>query len=157
MPLPLWPDVVAAMNEVVGEGKYRDDPGSWRQRGNTKSQAARVLRSKGLYVWHGLCVVALNWLHSGGQLSKGVPVRGGWATMAQEKALIRIWDSLKIFMDEKTPKVGVPRTPSGGWKDELKKLRVSYSGEVVEKAGPLTLAWATQCRAWWAGEYPGRG
>ena len=60
--------------------------------------------------------------------------------MAQEKALIRIWDSLKIFMDEKTPKVGVPRTPSGGWKDELKKLRVSYSGEVVEKAGPLTLA-----------------
>lgn len=77
--------------------------------------------------------------------------------MAQEKALIRIWDSLKIFMDEKTPKVGVPRTPSGGWKDELKKLRVSYSGEVVEKAGPLTLAWATQCRAWWAGEYPGRG
>ena len=60
--------------------------------------------------------------------------------MAQEKALVRILDSLKIFMDEKTPKVGVPRTPSGGWKDELKKLRVSYSGEVVEKAAPLTLA-----------------
>lgn len=73
-------------------------------------------------------------------MKKGLSVRGGLATQAQENALVRIWDIVRTFVDEKTPKIGVPRTPSGGWKEELKKLRVSYNGEVVEKAAPLTLA-----------------
>ena len=139
LPLPLWPDAIDAMKEVIQSERFKGEPGEWRQRGSSKSQASRVLRSQGLYVWHGLAVVALHWLHCGGQLARGLPVRGGWASVAQEKALTRIWDSLKIFMDEKTPKLGVPRTPSGGWKDELKKLRVSYTGEVIEKAAPLSL------------------
>lgn len=41
-------------------------------------------------------------------------------------------------MDEKPKKGGVPRTPEGGWDQELGHLRVSYTGEVVEKAMPLT-------------------
>ena len=46
---------------------------------------------------------------------------------------------MKIFIDEKPDKGGVPRTHQGGWEEELKKLRVSYTGEVIEKASAITL------------------
>ena len=51
-PLPLWFD----------GAQVRDQPGSWRNRGRTKSKAAKALRGNGLRAWHGLVVVALNHL-----------------------------------------------------------------------------------------------
>eukprot|EP00435_Cladocopium_sp_Y103_P054777 s1675_g18.t1 len=138
MPLPLWPDVIAAMEEVINSQKYKDEPGDWRQRGATKTKAGRALRGQGLLLWHGLVVVSLNWLHSGGNINEGVGPPAGRANAQQESALCRLWDLVKVFVDEKPGRGGVPRTPAGGWEEELGKLRVSYTGEVIEKAQPLT-------------------
>lgn len=139
MPLPLWPDVILAMEEAIENQKYKDKPGEWRSRGNTKNKASRALRNQGLLLWHGLTVVGLNWMHSGGNLAEGVAQPAGRATSQQEDALCRIWDMVKTFVEEKPKRGGVPRTPQGGWDAELEKLKVSYTGEVVEKARPLTL------------------
>ena len=138
MPLLLWPDVIEAMEEVLISQKYKDSPGDWRSRGATKTKAGRALRWQGILLWHGLVVVALNWMHSGGSLQDAVGPPAGWATSQQETALCRIFELVKVFVDEKPKKGGVPRTPQGGWDQELGKLRVSYTGEVVEKAMPLT-------------------
>ena len=139
MPLPLWPDVLTAMQEVIDRQKYKDQPGGWRERGNTKTQAARALRNTGNLLWHGLVVVALNWMHSGGNIGEGIGPPAGRASNQQEGALRRLWELVKVFVDEKPKKGGVPRTPRGGWESELEVLRVSYTGEVVQKARPLTL------------------
>eukprot|EP00438_Fugacium_kawagutii_P016319 Skav222801 [mRNA] locus=scaffold1419:399983:408357:+ [translate_table: standard] len=139
-PLPLWPDVRDALEEIIEKMKFKDDPGDWRERGDTKSKANRALRKQGLLVWHGLVVVALNWLHADGRPHKGVGPPGGQANASQEAALGRIWEMVKVFVDDKPEQGGVPRTPDGPWKEELAKLRVSYTGEVVEKAMPLTLS-----------------
>eukprot|EP00438_Fugacium_kawagutii_P004694 Skav217774 [mRNA] locus=scaffold1782:124:5579:+ [translate_table: standard] len=139
-PLPLWPDVRDALEEVIEKMKFKDDPGDWRERGETKSKANRVLRKQGLLVWHGLVVTALNWLHADGRPNKAVGPPGGQASASQEEALKRIWEMVKVFVDDKPEQGGVPRTPEGPWKEELAKLRVSYTGEVVEKAMPITLA-----------------
>lgn len=139
LPLPLWPDVRTALQGVIDDQRYKDAPGEWRERGATKSKASKQLRVEGYLHWHGLIVVALNWLHSDGSLSGGTAPWGSSATVQQENALNRIWKMVKTFVDEKPAKGGVPRTPPGGWEKELEKLKVGYSGEVVEKARPLTL------------------
>ena len=139
MPLPLWPDVRDALEAVIAKQRYKDQPGEWRERGNTKTQASRALRTQGALLWHGLVVVSLNWLHSGGNLSQSIGGPAGRATSQQEIALCRLWDLVKVFVDEKPKKGGVPRTPQGDWAAELETLRVSYTGEVVQKARPLTL------------------
>eukprot|EP00438_Fugacium_kawagutii_P035066 Skav236673 [mRNA] locus=scaffold338:400738:405778:- [translate_table: standard] len=139
-PLPLWPDVRTELETIIDKMKFKDQPGEWRERGDTKSAANRALRKQGLLVWHGLVVIALNWLHSDGKPTNAVGPPGGYASKAQEAALERIWQMAKIFVNEKPEqKGGVPRTPEAPWKGELSKLRVSYTGEVVEKAQPLTL------------------
>ena len=48
----------------------------------------------------------------------------------------RLWDLIKVFVDDKPEKGGVPRTPRWDWEQELGQLRVSYTGEVVEKILP---------------------
>ena len=139
MPLPLWPDVVTEMQAVIDRQRYKDQPGDWRERGNTKTKASRALRNTGNLLWHGLVVVALNWMHSGGNIGEGVGPPAGRASSQQEGALRRLWELVRVFVDEKPKKGGVPRTPQGGWESELEALRVSYTGEVVQKARPLTL------------------
>ena len=105
MPLPLWPDVIEAMEEVLISQKYKDSPGDWRSRGATKTKAGRALRWQGILLWHGLVVVALNWMHSGGSLQDAVGPPAGCATSQQETALCRIFELVKVFVDEK-PKKG---------------------------------------------------
>ena len=139
LPLPLWPDVASAIQDSIDSQKYKDRPGDWRERGDTKSKAARALKTSGHLLWHGLVVVGLNWLHGGGNISDSVGPPAGRATSQQESALCRIWEMVRIFVDEKPKKGGVPRTPQGEWEAELEALRVSYTGEVVQKARPLTL------------------
>ena len=64
-----------------------------------------------------------------GDRAKNVgPPPGSSATESQERALVRLWDLAKVFVDEKE-KRGVPRAPEFGWE----------TGEVVEKAARLTL------------------
>ena len=46
---------------------------------------------------------------------------------------------MKGFIDERE-RSGVPRTSQEEWRNSIDSLRVSYTGEVLEKAAPLTLA-----------------
>ena len=136
-PLPLWLDSRVALRTVLDEESVRDQPGDWRNRGETKSKAAKTLRGDGLRAWRGLLVIALNYLY-GERPGPDPPVMGSQATAPQEKALERLWSLAKEFIDEKD-KGGVPRTSQEDWEQEVKSLKVSYSGEVMEKAMPLTL------------------
>eukprot|EP00435_Cladocopium_sp_Y103_P043576 s1827_g12.t1 len=136
-PLPLWHDDVEQLRMVLTEGGFRDEPGRWRERGETKSKAQKAMRLEGLKTWHALCVLGLNFLYGDREKSEA-PWPGSQATAAQERALTRVWDMLKIFFDEKE-KGGVPRTPLFDWSNELNELGISYTGEVVEKAQWVTL------------------
>eukprot|EP00435_Cladocopium_sp_Y103_P066365 s1365_g28.t1 len=143
------PPRVQTPKGVAGEGEYRCPvrssadtpsgvgPGDWRNRGGTRSKAAKALRGNGLRAWHGLVVVALNHMY-GHRPDGGAPVPGSQATGPQEQALSLLWNLVKEFIDEKET-VGVPRTSQEDWGRSIDSLRVSYTGEVLEKAVPLTL------------------
>ena len=139
LPLPLWPDVREEMRKVVNKGTTEEKAGDWRQRGDTKNKASKALRTEGLLIWTGLLTLSLNWMSSGGKVSRAVAGWGGGATAAQEKAMTRLWELAKTFVDDKLERGGVPRTPQHEWEDELKKMNISYTGEVCEKARCLTL------------------
>ena len=78
MQLPLWPDVVHAMEDV---------------RGDTKTKANRALRVRGF-----CCGVA--WWWSVGASRKELVPPAARATSQQESALNRIWELVKVFVDD---------------------------------------------------------
>ena len=84
-------------------------------------------------------VVSLNFNSTGSTKRGQLPDRGGRATAAQERCLERIWDAVKNFVDQKEAgkNEGVPRSPKEDWSSELEKLRVSYTGEVIQKSRPI--------------------
>ena len=137
-PLPLWHDDVLHLTEAIQDLDRDPNEVRKREQGETRSQAQRAQRLKGLKTWHGLIVVALNFMHGCRARPDKGPPPGSAAIATQEAALTRLWDKLKVFMDDKGKK-GVPRTPLFDWQHELGELKVSYTGEVVEKAMPLTL------------------
>lgn len=133
LPLLQIEDARKAAGQVVEQGKFK---GVSRLKG---SKAAKEMRRVGLLVWHFLVVGALNFLWGG--CSGSGPHGSGLRTARGEEASQRIWKAVKAFCDEKGSKTGgVPRTPSLDWRAELSKMKLSYQGEVVEKARPLTLA-----------------
>jgi site-specific DNA-cytosine methylase len=136
-PLPLWYDDREALIEILDEANVKGRPGQWRKRGDTKSKAAKALRGNGLRAWHGLIVVALNHLY-GDEAGAQRPAPGSQATAPQEQALSTLWELVKGFIDEKE-KGGVPRTSLENWEHAIDSLRISYTGEVIEKAVDLTL------------------
>ena len=133
LPLPLWPDVRDELRKVINKGTTEEKAGGWRQRGDTKNKAAKALRWEGLLVWTGLLTVSLNWLAAGGNVVKAVSGWGGHATAAQEKAMARLWELAKTFVDDKMERGGVPRTPQSGWEGELEKLNVSRLARYVKR------------------------
>ena len=136
-PLPLWKDCREEARKVLDQGTAKDRPGQWRERGDTRSSAQKQKRLEGLRVWHALVVMSLNFTY-GDRARQERPSPGGDASAAQEAALNRLWDSLKIYIDEKDKK-GVPRTPLEEWRNTIADLSISYTGEVVEKAALLSL------------------
>lgn len=137
LPLPLWHDTLDVMRHVVEDQVFRDRPGQWRMRGGTRSKAGRALRSEGVAIWHGLVVLSLNHMNGEWGAVEG-PQPASEATAPQEAALQRIRSAIEIFVDEKAER-GVPRSWDGDWASKLDSLRVSYTGETVEKALPLSL------------------
>ena len=135
-PLPLWYDDRESLREIIDEEKVKD-AGDWRRMGPTKSKAAKALKGQGLRAWHGLAVICLNFLH-GHRPCDEKPRLGSAATGPQEAALNVIWSLVKTFVEEKG-RGGVPRSSQEDWGQEVKSMRISYTGEVIEKALPLTL------------------
>ena len=135
-PLPLWYDDRESLREIIDEEKVKD-AGDWRRMGPTKSKAAKALKGQGLRAWHGLAVICLNFLH-GHRPCDEKPRLGSAATGPQEAALNVIWSLVKTFVEEKG-RGGVPRSSQEDWGQEVRSMRISYTGEVIEKALPLTL------------------
>lgn len=91
-------------------------------------------------VWHGLIVLGLNYLWAGCKQNGLVCHRE--PTASQSACLKRLWEVVKNFVDD-TSEVKEKLVKSPGreaWKGKLDSFRVSYQGEVVEKAQKLTLA-----------------
>ena len=139
LPLPLWDDSVTELKKLQEEGEFRRLAGSWAEKKMSKDKAGRLSRKVGLLVWHGLTVTVLNFLWTGGG-GKG-EVGAGPPGKAQSQALDRIWELVKVFVDDNSESTSkVPRSPEmGEWGKKLGDVRVSYHGEVVEKAQRLTL------------------
>lgn len=136
-PLPLWHDCRLAMQRVLEDGRVRDDPGEWRERADTRGKAGKRLHYEGLLLWHGMVVSALNHMEGSWQRQER-PLRGGLASAAQEEALCRLWRTVEVFVGEKGER-GVPRAWSGDWGSKIDDLRVSYTGETIERAYEITL------------------
>ena len=98
------------------------------------------MRRNGLLVWHFLLVGALNFMWEGskptGRVCHGPPSR------SQQLALDRLWDAVKIFVDDTSESSEkLLKCPScQSWPEKIEGFRVSYTGEVVCKAQELTLA-----------------
>ena len=99
-PLPLWYDDVEHLKMIITDGSYKDSAGQWRERAEKRSKAQKAVRLEGLKVWHGLAAIGLNFLH-GDREKLSSPWPGSQATVAQENALVQIWDMLKVFFDDK--------------------------------------------------------
>ena len=140
LPLPLLPDARAEMEKLFNEGEFRRLAGSWGAKKQNKEKAAKQIRRSGMLLWHGLVVTGINALWTGGGNS-GKVHRGG-PSKAQQMALARIWDVVRDFVDDRSEtQEKVPRSPTlGEWGKKLGDVRISYQGEIVEKAHQLTLA-----------------
>lgn len=90
-----------------------------------------------MLLWHGLVVTGINALWTGGGNSGKVET-----SKVQQMALDRIWEVVRDFVDDRSEtQEKVPRSPTlGEWGKKLGDVRISYQGEVVEKAHQLTLA-----------------
>ncbi|CAJ1461453.1 unnamed protein product [Effrenium voratum] len=140
MPLPLWTDVQEELKKVLESGEYKRLAGSWAAKKQQKQKAAKAVRRSGLLIWHGLVVILLNHLWTGGG-NRG-RVHQGSTTLAQQRALERLWEVVKVFCDDASEsKDKIPKSPSmGEWGNRLGDVKISYTGEIVDKAHKLTLA-----------------
>ena len=106
----------------------------------SSSKIHREMRRNGLLLWHFLLVGALNFMWEGskptGRVCHGPPSR------SQQLALDRLWESVKIFVDDTSESSEkLLKCPScQSWPEKIEGFRVSYTGEVVCKAQELTLA-----------------
>jgi hypothetical protein len=113
LPLPLWDDSVTELKKLQEEGEFRRLAGSWAEKKTNKDKAGRLSRKVGLLVWHGLTVTVLNFLWTGGG-GKG-EVAAGPPGKAQSQALDRIWELVKVFVDDNSESTSkVPRSPEMG-------------------------------------------
>ena len=139
LPLPLYEDSLAEIRTITESGEFRRLAGAAGAKKKSGDKAGRAMRRIGLLVWHGLSVLVLNQLWTGGGQGGRAPC--GPPTKAQRMAQDRIWDQVKRFFDDTAEvKEKVVRAPAPAtWEAKLKDFRISYQGEVVEKAHSLTL------------------
>jgi hypothetical protein len=127
------------MSKLFETGEFKRLAGSWGAKKTNKEKAAKEMRRVGLLVWHGIVVCLVNFLCCGGG-AKG-PVHRGAVSKAQKLANDRLWNLVRDFVDDHSEtKEKLPRSPDmGEWGKRLGDVRISYHGEVVEKAQRLTL------------------
>eukprot|EP00438_Fugacium_kawagutii_P035839 Skav200291 [mRNA] locus=scaffold2127:399954:400490:+ [translate_table: standard] len=137
LPLPLKDDSVEVLKAFLNDGEYRRLAGTTAAK--KKEKASKLARKNGLLIWHGLVTGLLNTMWSGG--GANAPVHQGPVTTAQPKAQDRLWEAVKIFVDDVSETSDkVPKSPAlGEWGKRLGDVRIPYQGEVIEKAQKLTL------------------
>ena len=140
LPLPVLPDSRDAVRRIVEGGEYK------RLAGGTKAKkdlggakVHREMRKNGLLTWHFRVTLALNFLWSGCRGRGRICDRG--PTKAQKLCQDRLWEAVKRFVDDtsETNEKYVKAPDSSSWKERLEGVKLSYQGEIVEKAQELTL------------------
>ena len=140
LPLPLKEDSLRELKKILASGEYKRLAGTWKdKRAAGASKTKKEMRKVGLLVWHGLIIAGLNFLWNGGRSN------GRVCTSKPSKAQLlcqdRLWEASKVFVDDasETPDKLVKAPDSEDWNNKVDKMRISYHGEVVEKAQALTL------------------
>ena len=140
LPLPLIPDSAKELKKVWDGEEYRRLMGSWSEKKKMNpGQVQRGMRRSGLLIWHGLLVAGINYLWSGCRWTSRICSRK--PSQAQQGCLDRLWKTARLFVDDVSEvKEKLVKSPGAAdWKDKLEGVRISYQGEIVEKAQELTL------------------
>ncbi len=141
LPLPCLVDSRESVKEVWSSEEFRRLAGTWsKKKGMSSSKIHREMRRMGLLVWHFLVVGALNFLWEGSKPSGRVCL--ATPSKSQQLALDRLWNAVKVFMDDTSESSEkILKCPGyESWPEKIEGFRVSYTGEVVCKAQQLTLA-----------------
>jgi len=131
---------VTEIKKVWDGEEYKRLMGSWSEKKKMiANQVQRGMRRTGLLIWHGLMVAGVNYLWSGCRWRARTCHRK--ATKAQEACLERLWKAVCLFVEDVSEiKEKLVKSPgSEDWKERLEGVRISYQGEIVEKAQELTM------------------
>ena len=140
LPLPVLPDSREAVRKIVADEEYQKLAGGTKaKRDMGGSKVHREMRKVGLLVWHFLVTLALNFLWSGCRGRGKVCARS--PTKAQKQCQDRLWSAVKTFVDDvsETKEKFIKAPPASEWRSKLEGVKLSYQGEIVEKAQELTL------------------
>ena len=140
LPLPCLDDSFEVISQVLDSGEYKRLAGSWSQKkAMNTAKIHREMRKKGMLIWHFLVVTSINFMWNG-MRSTGRVCRKK-ATVAQKAIQDRIWQAVRVFMDD-TSETSEKLLKSPGYEDwhgKLDGVRISYQGQAVPKAQLLTL------------------
>ena len=132
LPLPVPSKVAELVMDI-----WRNDGYEVKKAGKTGATVQHLYRDVGIDGLQFCMIVGLNLMWSG--LRSGARVHGGPVRKSQLDALAHLRRAAEYVIDgkEAAPLKGVPRTPKEGWETLVKDARISYHGEVIQKAESL--------------------
>ena len=132
LPLPVPGKVAELVMDI-----WRNDGYEVKKAGKTGATVQHLYRDVGIDCLQFCMIVGLNLMWSG--LRSGARVHGGPVRKSQSDALAHLRRAAEYVIDgkEAAPLKGVPRTPKEGWETLVKDARISYHGEVIQRAEAL--------------------
>ena len=132
LPLPVPTKVAEFVMEI-----WRNDGFEVKKAGRTGATVQHLYREVGISCLQFCMIVGLNLMWSG--LRSGARIHGGPVRKSQEDALSHLRRAAEYVIDgkEAPPLKGVPRTPKESWDKLVDEARISYHGEVIQKAEAL--------------------
>ena len=132
LPLPVPTKVAEFVMDI-----WRNDGFEVKKAGRTGATVQHLYREVGISCLQFCMIVGLNLMWSG--LRSGARIHGGPVRKSQEDALSHLRRAAEYVIDgkEAPPLKGVPRTPKGSWDKLVDEARISYHGEVIQKAEAL--------------------
>eukprot|EP00438_Fugacium_kawagutii_P028380 Skav207224 [mRNA] locus=scaffold1717:49410:52959:+ [translate_table: standard] len=130
LPLPVPPEVAETVKEVLDSGEHKI-----KKAGLTGGAVRSLYRKRGIDCLVYCMVVSLNCMWGG--LRKGTRLHQGEPKANQVAALDRLQAAAAYVIDSKDGQGAIPRSASEDWEEVVKASRISYHGELVEKAEPL--------------------
>lgn len=132
LPLPVPTNVAEFVMDI-----WRNDGFEVKKSGRTGATVQHLYWEVGISCLQFCMIVGLNLMWSG--LRSGARIHGGPIRKSQEDALSHLRRAAEYVIDgkEAPPLKGVPRTPKESWEKLVDEARISYHGEVIQKAEAL--------------------
>ena len=132
LPLPVPLKVAELVMDI-----WRNDGFEVKKSGKTGATVQHLYRDVGVDCLQFCMIIGLNLMWSG--LRSGARVHGGPVRRSQSDALAHLRRAAEYVIDgkEAPPLKGVPRTPKADWETLIGDARISYHGEVIQKAEAL--------------------